>query len=265
MDALCIVTVLWRLSCVALLLASLVNADFPEPFSSANKVLSMVVAFSLSRMDPLFHIIRGQQSMCEGGWDVSLVIFTAREVSPALERYLETRLYCHRIQKHITLIISKHDPTVQINLVEEMKDYMKSVWQQYDVYMYMEEDVIVEHQHLVGYLAETQKLWALLGKEKAQSQYSIGFQRYRRHLVSMEKNKVRRSDAELLEQEFLEEVPLFYPVCLEGQPYMHVRGNKRTPAANVYQAMWILTKEQVAVLQGTCKFLDQTFRGTRQQ
>lgn len=182
-----------------------------------------------------------------------------------MQRYLESRLYCHRIERNVALHISKHDPSVHINLVEEMKDYMKSVWQNYDVFVYMEEDVIVEYQHVMGYLAETRKLWALVGKEKALTQYYIGFQRYRRHLVPMDKNKGHRTDAELLEQEFLEEVPLFYPICLKDRPYMHVRGNKRTPAANVYQAMWILTREQVAALQGSCKFLDQTFRGTRQQ
>jgi hypothetical protein len=163
------------------------------------------------------------------------------------------------------LLIHERDPSVHINLVEETRDYLRSVWQQHDVYIYMEEDVVVDYAHLVGYLAETLKLQQLLGKEEVLNNYYVGFQRYRRHLVSMEKNRVHMTEAELLEQEFLEEVPFFRPVCYKDQPYMHVLGNKRTSAANVYQAMWILTKEQVATLQAKCKFLDQTFRGTPMQ
>lgn len=238
------------------------NEGMPKPFSSANKVLSMVIAFSLNRMDPLLITMRGHQAMCEAGWNVNFVIFTAHKVSLRYRRYLEAKLYCHRIQSNIPLIISEHDPSIHIGLVEETRAYLRSHWEQYDVYIYMEEDVIVEFQHLVGYLSESLKLQNLIGKEEAMSKYHIGFQRYRRHLLPMEGKKPKMGEEEVLLQEYLEEVPFFKPVCFKDQPYMHVQGNKRVPAANVYQAMWILTREQLGVLQGKCKFLDQTFKGT---
>ena len=142
---------------------------------------------------------------------------------------------------------------------------MRKVWTEYDVTMYLEDDVVLDYTHLVGYLAETRKLRALVGKEEAADKYYIGFQRYRRHLIPFEKNKVKMTEEQVIHQEYLEEIPFFKPVCIKDRPYMHAIGNKRTPAANVYQAMWILTKEQIGALQTKCKFLDQTYRGTPQQ
>lgn len=58
----------------------------------------MVVAYSLTRLDPFMHILRGHQNMCEGGWDVTFVIFTAHKVSNRMKRYLESKMYCFRIE-----------------------------------------------------------------------------------------------------------------------------------------------------------------------
>ena len=140
---------------------------------------------------------------------------------------------------------------------------MRKYWKEYDVTIYMEEDVIVEYGHLVGYLSELHKLQLLIGKQEALEQYYVGFQRYRRHLVPMEKNKVKMSEEDLLHQEFLEEIPYFKPVCIKNIPYLHVMGNKRTPPASVYQAMWILTQDQIQVLQNKCGYVDQTLRSTQ--
>ena len=71
---------------------------YPAPFSTSNRVLSMVVAYSLNRMDPLMHTFRGQQNMCEGGWDNTLVIFTTARVTHRMKKYIESKLYCHRTQ-----------------------------------------------------------------------------------------------------------------------------------------------------------------------
>ena len=74
------------------------NEAYPAPFSKSNRILSMVVAFSLNRLDPLMHSFRAQQNMCEGGWDTTLVIFTTLKVSLRMRKYIESKLYCYRTQ-----------------------------------------------------------------------------------------------------------------------------------------------------------------------
>lgn len=59
------------------------------------------------------------------------------------------------------------------------------------------------------------------------------------------------SEADIFGQEFLEETPKFRPVCIDDAPFLIVEGN-------IHQAMWILTNEQIKVLQTKCNFLNQT-------
>ena len=113
------------------------------------------------------------------------------------------------------MIFSIHDPSVGITLAEETRVYLRKQWTNFDVFIYMEEDVVVEYGHLIGYLAETQKLYDLIGREEALSKYMIGFQRYRRYLVPVEKNKQPMTEEGIIDrQEYLEEIPFFKPVCL---------------------------------------------------
>lgn len=72
-----------------------------------------------------------------------------------------------------------------------------------------------------------------------------GFQRYRRLGFS-----AGQSEKEVFEEELMEEVPQFKPICIEEQPYLVVHGN-------IHQAMWIFTKQQVLMLEEKCAFLEQ--------
>jgi len=72
--------------------------EYPAPNGKSNRILSMVVAYTLSRMDPLLLTMRGHQAMCESGWDVQFTIFTAQKVSQRMRSYLESKLYCNRIE-----------------------------------------------------------------------------------------------------------------------------------------------------------------------
>jgi len=153
-------------------------------------------------------------------------------------------------------VISEHDPSVKNNLIVEMKVYMKKVWESFDLFIYMEEDMVVDLSHVSTYLAENKKLDSLLGKEDAMNYY-VGFQRYRRLLLPMERMRNHMSENEVMKQEYLEEIPFLKPVCLKDRPYMLATGVRRVSVANVYQAMWMLTKEQVQHLQSKCAYMDQ--------
>eukprot|EP01034_Spumella_vulgaris_P033221 gene33221-40991_t len=51
--------------------------------------------------------------------------------------------------------------------------------------------------------------------------------------------------------DLMEETPAFKPACVEGAPYLKVEGN-------IHQAMWVLTRSQVNLLQHKCSFLNQS-------
>lgn len=161
------------------------------------------------------------------------------------------------------ILFEQRDPSIGRMLADETRRYMHKVWAQYDLVVYQEEDIIFEYNHLVGYLAEMQKLKPLIEVEhKNWLDYSIGVQRYRRHLRPFEKHRHPVTERELFRQEFFEEIPFFRPVCIADRPYLEVTGDKRIPPANVYQAMWILTKQQIEYLNNKCRYTEQSLKGT---
>ena len=209
--------------------------------------------------------------------------------------YLTIELY----QAPVKVVLERRGNDIGRMLADETRRYLSREWQKYDLVIYQEEDIIVEYNHVMGYLAETERLHRLLGQQQPEKghgggggggsamvkggvpghdstegaadvnsyneifqRYTIGFQRQRRHMRPFEKNKLPMTEEQIFVQEYLEEIPFFRPVCLENEPYLHVQGDKKVPPANVYQAMWMLTKQQIEVLQRKCGFLDQSLRNS---
>lgn len=256
-----------------------------KPFSSKNRILCMLLSYKFFRMDSILAILHEHKSMCNAGWDVTVVIFTVVPPSVRMRRYLDTKVYCHRIQAPVKILFEIRSDDSPRTLGAETRYYLRDVWQQYDLYIYQEDDMIVEYNHVMAFLTETEKLVRLFVKtlesrsaaedsytyarNEVYSKYLIGFQRYLRHLRPFELRKTRLAEERPFRQEFLEEIPHFMPRCVPAlptesgdsaasAPYFEVLGNKRVPPASLYQAMWMLTREQMEVLQRKCAFLDQT-------
>lgn len=114
----------------------------------------------------------------------------------------------------------------------------------YDVFVYHEDDILFKYSHLIAYLHETKKLHQLDSKNGL-LYHSIGFQRYR-HLHFQH----GWGESDIIEQDLLEETPTFKPICVnDTDPYLVVEGNP-------HQAMWILTQQQIFMLQEKCLFLN---------
>jgi hypothetical protein len=70
-------------------------------------------------------------------------------------------------------------------------------------------------------------------------------------VISCGRGRESLSEADVFGQEYMEETPKFRPICIGDAPFLIVEGN-------IHQAMWILTNEQIKVLQTKCNFLNQT-------
>jgi hypothetical protein len=86
--------------------------------------------------------------------------------------------------------------------------------------------------------------------------YMIGFQRYYRIRDTSKKDYIVNEE-ELFRREQLNEIPFFYPTCIYGEPYLESRESSFHYIANSHQAIFMLIRHQVKVLQDKCKFLDQ--------
>lgn len=189
--------------------------DFPQPFTPFNRMLGIILANELNRMDPIMIILNEYKSMCESGWKPTISFFTSENVTESIRLLIRDKLWCYHIESYIPVVWNIRDQ-LGIQLAHDTRLYFRQEVNNYDVFVYHEDDMIVSHSHIAAYLFETKKLHNLLGEEKSQH-YMMGFQRYRRRLRSYEESHKPISEHEILHQEYLIEIPFFKPVCLGGQ------------------------------------------------
>jgi hypothetical protein len=223
--------------------------NYPTPNTKNNRIMGMLLAFNNYHIDPVLIILNEYVSMCEGRWQPTVVFFTTVHWSPTMSRFFRQKAYCYRIQAPIEIRTSEYDVTINIGLGAQHRIYMRKEINNYDVFVYHEDDILFKHAHLAAYIHETKQLHNLL-PETGLYDYCIGFQRYRKIYRN---NDIHDSFAEqdIFEMEFFEEIPSFVPDCIKEQPYIRVDGN-------IHQAMWILTQQQVLMLVDKCNFLNQS-------
>ena len=99
---------------------SQLTKDYPTPHvEGQNRILGMVLTFNYNHIDPLMLIMGEYQSMCEGGWAPTVVIFTSSNFTVELKRYLRQKTYCYRTNSSVPIIVSVHDPGVGVALGAE--------------------------------------------------------------------------------------------------------------------------------------------------
>ena len=229
--------------CLFIKTTSLSSKPFPSPNSDNNRVLGFILAFDYNHIDPLMLIFNEYVSMCEAGWDPTIILFTVLSWPDTMRRYVDSYSYCYRTQKYVKVKYSVHDKSIGIALGAEHRKVLGAEINNFDVFVYHEDDIVFKLSHLSAYLYETKQLQLLL-KEDAVN-HCIGFQRYRRLGWG------GGAEQDIFEQNLLEETPDFAPICFQDKPYLSVQGN-------THQAIWILTQEQILYLQERCNFLNHS-------
>ena len=188
-----------------------------KPFSETghNKVLGLVLAYGFDHMDPFMLLLLPEYvSMCEAGWDPTMVILTAAHWSPLLRRMFTERAYCTRLEKSVKIEWAVYNKNISTWLAAEHRRYIGDRLDKYDVFLYHEDDIPFRAAHLNAYVKATHDLkhrlpWTGL------YDYIIGFQRFRHiHRTNLHDDW---GEQDIVEQDLLEETPSFETVCVPGE------------------------------------------------
>ena len=250
---------LLHLSCFRAFNSSDMLKDYPAPLTAHNRILGMMLAYSLDHVDPLMLIFNEYVSMCEGGWLPTVVLFTTGKWTDKLRRYIRYKMWCYRIEAPVEVRYMMYPGNISVNLGIPHRKYMQAEIDKHDFYIYHEDDIIVKHSHVVGYLYETKKLHNLQPEDSLLFSKIIGLQRYRRLFRTGDHHNpgwIAYGEQDIIEQEMLEETPHFRHFCIGNASYLSVEGN-------THQAVWMATKSQVLYLQEKCGFFNH-FSGSRE-
>lgn len=225
-----------------------VMENYPTAFSDNNRILGLLLSYNLDHIDPLFLITNEYVSMCEAGWNVTFVLFTTANWTDKLKGYLRSKTYCYRTDDYIDIRYALYDQSVRNNLGSFHRVYIKKEIDNFDFYVYHEDDIIFKHSHLSGYLSELRAIYQI--NSDVVSTSIIGFQRFRRIVRNGPLGGADWTSQDMVETDLLEEKPTFAPICVnETEPYISVRGN-------THQGMWALTRGQILMLEERCNFTD---------
>ena len=206
----------------------------------------MIISYDVRMsIDPLLEIFRQYLSMCEGGWSVSLVIYTTIPPTNRFKDYISSKNYCYAIKASYRVRFKIADSNIHYRLSLQHRKTVAAELNKYDLFIYHEDDVIITHANVIAYIEETKNLYTL--NHSSLNNNMIGFQRY-----FIEKQPSQITEGYLTRwRERYQEFPDYHRICHHGVVYMDC--NK-----NTHQAMWILTRAQIEILQNKCSFLDQT-------
>lgn len=222
---------------------------FPEPNTANNKILGLVLTYNYDHIDPLLFIIDEYLSICESGWLPTIVIFSIAAWPDKMRRYINSKTYCYRIGANFNVQYSLHPPNISIALGAEHRKVLRKELNNYDLFIYHEDDIVLKHSHIAAYMNETKHIYKTDGIEGLKSN-CIGFQRYRKIFRGGDIHNAAWNEQDMYEQELFEEMPKFRPICYGNIPYLRVEGN-------LHQAIWMLTRSQILLLHEKCSFLDQ--------
>ena len=152
--------------------------DTAAPSLAKNRLLGIILAFNLAHFDPLVLIFGEYVSMCEGGWNPSLLIYTTLNWTTQVESYIQRRTFCYRTNSSLPIEFSYHNKSIGIGLSSFHRQYVADHLHMYDVFVYQEDDMVFRFAHLAAFMHESAKLVRL----NVSDDHVIGFQRFRREM-----------------------------------------------------------------------------------
>lgn len=152
------------------------------------RVLVAIASFDFSQFPHLEEVLDSYRDLCEAGAaQVDVYIHTTMAYPVALIDLLNSRLQCTSTTNDNTssssssrfhIYISVQSPAVRLNLVNFHRPLFYDNLNNYDLFIYSEDDIRITPTTVAAYLYESTILEALVGGPVEASNYNVGFVRY---------------------------------------------------------------------------------------
>ena len=214
--------------------ASSVELQEPE----GKRLLYMTASYGMEQFVFLQKSLDCMRDLCNMGWDVTLHLQVANGLNYSHPRFYEIQqqLYCIRTQAFIPLILAEYEK-IGFGLNCKHRQYIAEHVDEFDYFVFAEEDMLLSVSHFAAFLASEQKLKKYL--PKTWFRYFIGFLRYEDGIGGL--NRVS--------WEYLpEKIHVVDMGSLLG---------KYVVTNNLNQAIYILSRFQIMDLEERCDFLSK--------
>lgn len=206
---------------------------------STKRILIAIPSYGRKQFLFLQDMLDSLHDICETGAQVTVFIYTTEPYTVEELNMFNSRTKCFNPTGTFDITVKIKAPSLKLHFVDaHRKDFYDRI-DDYDLFIYTEDDHHVRPTHAIGYLHETEKLKQVVGEE-AFPNYSIGFLRYER-----DHSTGKRSTFDQYEFKFSGLHSFSNPVLKDK--YV---GNRRMP----HQGMFMATAEQLRLWKDRCKF-----------
>ena len=155
------------------------NAPSELSVLDGTRILVAIAAFDFSQLPHLEEVLDAYLDMCFAGAKVDVVIHATVPYPVTLIDLLNSRLTCTnpspRAGFTVTIVLkSKH---LRLHLVDEHRSMFYERIEDYDIFIYSEDDIRVTPKTVAAYIYETERVKQLVGPERA-SDFNVGVARY---------------------------------------------------------------------------------------
>ena len=143
---------------------------------AGKRILVAIASFDLSQVPHLEEVLDGYRDMCEAGASVHVVIHSTVPYPVPFIDLLNSRLTC-TTPSNLSITISLRSPKLRLHLADVHRTLFYEHIDEYDVFVYSEDDIRVRPTTVSAYLQEIERIIALIGLEQS-TNVNVGIVRY---------------------------------------------------------------------------------------
>ena len=148
-----------------------------ESILSGVRILIAIAAFDFSQLPHFEEVLDAYSDLCATGARVDVVVHATLPYPITLIDLLNTRVACLNPAGRFDVKIRLVSPTVRLHLVDLHRPLFYEKIEDYDLFIYTEDDIRVTPRTIAAYLHETKVLQDKVGFDKSLN-YNVGIVRY---------------------------------------------------------------------------------------
>ena len=132
---------------------------------NGKKVLIATTSYGTGQFLHLQDLVGSYRDLCECGAEVALVLYVTLPFSPETLNLLNSRTRCRHPNGNFDIKVIVQGAQLKEHFVDAHRKYFYDHLDEYDLFMYTEDDMNARPMHFVSYLDETEKLKELVGEK----------------------------------------------------------------------------------------------------
>eukprot|EP00548_Thalassiothrix_antarctica_P016251 CAMPEP_0194195960 /NCGR_PEP_ID=MMETSP0154-20130528/76411_1 /TAXON_ID=1049557 /ORGANISM="Thalassiothrix antarctica, Strain L6-D1" /LENGTH=459 /DNA_ID=CAMNT_0038920523 /DNA_START=132 /DNA_END=1511 /DNA_ORIENTATION=- len=143
------------------------------------RILAVIASFDFSQIPHLEELLDSFHDMCVAGAQIDVFIHTTVPYPVSLIDLLNTRHDCTNTSPRsgFSITITLLSPKLRLHLVDKHRSLFYEKIDDYDIFVYTEDDIRITPRTIAAYLYETDRVQSIVGQEHA-SDYNVGVVRY---------------------------------------------------------------------------------------